>query len=192
MNFYLAEDEHADESTDSHEGEATVHHDNGVHLAGDLKEVYWGSAAFLVLMALIVWKFGPTIKKMVASRPERIKAELDAAKSARAEAEAALTASTADLPDVGSEETRIRDEAVETASRLKADMISKAENDAVALRERGVSDVENMKRQALTDLQDEVATITRDATEAIVTEGLDEAAHAELIENYITQVGQLS
>lgn len=174
------------------EAEGVVHHDNGVHLAGDLKEVYWGSAAAIVLFGLISWKFGPAIKKMVASRPERIQSELEAAKAARDEAEAALNASTADLPDVGAEEVRIRDEAIETAERLKVDMVAKAESDAAALRARGLSDVANMKRQALTDLQDEVASITRDATEAIVTEGLDEAAHAELIENYITQVGQLS
>ena len=172
--------------------EAEAGHENGVHLAGDLKEVYWGSSAFIVLMTLIIWKFGPAIKKMVASRSERIQAELEAARSARDEAEAALTASTADLPDVGDEEVRIRSEAIETAERLKVDMVAKAEADAEALKARGLADLENMKRQALTDLQDEVASITRAATETIVSDGLDEAAHAELIENYITQVGQLS
>lgn len=192
MYLFQTDEEHEVEG-DGHEGtEVVVHHDNGVHLAGDMKEVYWGSSAFIVLVALIAWKFGPAIKKMVASRPERIEAELEAAKAARTEAEAALNASTADLPDVGAEEVRIRDEALETASRLKVDMAAKADADAEALKARGVTDVANMKRQALTDLQDEVATITRDATEAIVTEGLDEAAHAELIENYINQVGQLS
>ncbi len=190
MYLFQTDEEH---EGDPGEGtETVVHHENGVHLAGDMKEVYWGSSAFIVLVALIAWKFGPAIKKMVASRPERIQAELEAAKAARTEAETALNASTADLPDVGAEEVRIRDEALETASRLKVDMVAKAEADAEALKTRGVADVANMKRQALTDLQDEVATITRDATEAIVTEGLDEAAHAELIENYINQVGQLS
>lgn len=174
------------------EAEGVVHHENGVHLAGDMKEVYWGSAAFFVLMGLIVWKAGPSIKKMVNSRPERIAAELAAAKGAREEAEAALQASTADLPDVGDEEARIREEATETASRLKIDLVAKAESDAKALQARGIADIENLKRQALTDLQDEVASITRNATEAIVTDGLDDAAHTELIENYITQVGQLS
>ncbi len=165
---------------------------NGVHLAGDIKEVYWGSIAFFLLIGLVAWKFGPAIKKMVVSRSERIQAELEAARAARTEAEASLMASTADLPDVGDEEARIRSEAVETAERLKVDMVAKAEADAQAMKTRGLADVENMKRQALTDLQDEVASLTRKATETIVADGLDEAAHAELIENYITQVGQLS
>ena len=92
---------------------------NGKHLAGDLNEVYWGSAAFFVLMALLVWKAGPAIKKAMAGRTERIRRELADAKAARDEAEAALSVSTADLPDVDAEADRIRTEADETAARLR-------------------------------------------------------------------------
>ncbi len=163
---------------------------NGVHLAGDLREVYWGSAAFFVLVALIVWKAGPAIKGMITGRTERIRAELAEAQAQRAEAEAALTASTADLPDVSAEEARIRSEATETAGQLKVDLKAKAEADAEALKARAAADVETMKRQALADIQAEVAEITRSATEVVVAEQLDPAAHTELIENYINQVGQ--
>lgn len=164
---------------------------NGLQLAGDINEVYWGSAAFFVLVALIWWKAGPAIKKMVTGRTERIRAELAAAETERAEAEAALNASTADLPDVSSEEARIRSEAQETAARLKIDMVDKAHADAQALKDRAVADVENMTRQAMADLQSEVASLTRNATEAVVTDSLDEAAHGNLIENYIAKVGEL-
>lgn len=163
---------------------------NGVHLAGDINEVIWGSIAFFVLMALIIWKAGPAIKKMVTGRTERIRAELAEAQAQRAEAEAALTASTADLPDVSAEEDRIRTEATETAAQLKVDLKAKAEADAAALKARAAADVETMKRQALADIQAEVAEITRSATEVVVTEQLDAASQSQLIENYINQVGQ--
>ncbi len=172
--------------------EGGVHHENGVHLAGDTNEVIWGSIAFFVLIGLIIWKGGPAIKKMFNSRTERIRAELADAQAQRAEAEAALSASTSDLPDVSAEEARIRAEATETASQLKVDLKAKAEADAAALVERAGADVENMKRQAMADLQAEVAGITRNATEEVVAASLDDAAQADLIENYITQVGQLS
>lgn len=164
---------------------------NGVHLASDINEVIWGSIAFFVLMAVIVWKGGPAIKKMFTGRTDRIRAELESARSERDAAEAALTESTADLPDVGAEEDRIRNEAQETAARLKVDLKAKAQTDAEALRARGASDVENMKRQALGDLQEEVARVTRSATETVVTDSLDDAAHADLIDTYINQVGRL-
>lgn len=164
---------------------------NGKHLAGDLNEVYWGSAAFVVLLALLVWKAGPAIKKVMAGRTDRIRRELAEAKSARDEAEAALSASTADLPDVDAEADRIRTEADETATRLKASIIERAHADAAAQKERAVVDVETMKHQALADLREEVGRLTRGATEVVVTDSLDDAAHVDLIENYITQVGQL-
>ncbi len=165
--------------------------ENGVHLAADKNEIYWGSAAFFVLMALLIIKAGPAIKKAMNGRTERIRRELDEAKAARVEAESALHASTEDLPDVGAEADRIRSEADATAAHLKESMIERAHADAAGLKERAVSDVENMKRQAFADLSEEVGRLTRGATEAVVTESLDDATHADLIENYITQVGQL-
>lgn len=163
---------------------------NGKQLPSDINEVYWGSAAFVVLVFFIVWKAGPAIKKGLASRTARIEAELADAESARREAEAALNASTAELPDVGAEADRIRAEATETAARLKEDLIARAGSDAEALKARGQADIENAKRQALADLREEVGRLTRGAAEQVVTESLDDAAHADLIENYINQVGQ--
>lgn len=165
---------------------------NGVHLAGDINEVYWGTIAFFVLMALIVWKLGPTIKQAFVGRTERIRGELDGAKAARQEAEAALTESTADLPDVDEEADAIRQSAEETAQRLKADIVGKAGDEATAMKERAMADIENQKRQALADMREEVASLTRGATEEVVTDSLDDATHSDLIENYISQVSQLS
>lgn len=163
---------------------------NGLQLASDINEVIWGSIAFFVLIGLIVWKAGPAIKGMITGRTERIESELETARAERAEAEAALSASTADLPDVSAEEDRIRAEAQETAERLKVDLKAKAESDAAALRSRGTADVETMKRQAMADIQEEVARVARDATEVVVSESLDDSAHADLIDAYINQVSQ--
>lgn len=165
---------------------------NGVHFAGDKNEIYWGSAAFFVLMALIIWKGGPAIKKMFNSRPERIRDELAAAKAEREEAERALNASTADLPDIDVEEDRIRAESLETAARLKEETAKRSKSDAAALRSRGTAEVENMKRQALADLREEMAELTRKTTDTIVLESLDPKSHDDLIDSYIKQVSQLS
>ncbi len=163
---------------------------NGVHLASDINEVIWGSIAFFVLLALVVWKAGPAIKAAISGRTDRIRNELAAAEAERAEAEAALTAKAADVPDVSSEQARIRTEATETAARLKTDMAAKAQTDAAALVARANSDVANQRNQALADMREEVASLTRDATEAVVTDNLDDASQSALIDQYISQVGQ--
>lgn len=163
---------------------------NGVQLASDINEVIWGSIAFFVLLLLVVWKAGPAIKAAISGRTDRIRAELAAAESERSEAEAALTAKAADVPDVSAEQTRIRAEAEETATRLKADMAAKASADAAALIARAETDSASLRTQALSDVREEVARLTRDATEAVVTDSLDPTVQSDLIDQYISQVGQ--
>lgn len=165
---------------------------NGYQLAGDINEVIWGSIAFFIVAGLIIWKAGPLIAEAMRDRTARIEAELDEAKSQRAEAEAALTASSAELPDVGAEETKIRSEALTTAIKLKEDLLIRAEAEAEAVRERGRTDVTNRKRQAQADLAAEISRMTRETAEAVVLDGLDGASQSDLIENYINEVSQLS
>ena len=165
---------------------------NGVHLASDINEVIWGSVAFFVIFGLIVWKAGPLITRAIQDRTVKIEAELADAKAARQKAEEALTASTSDLPDVGAEALRIRNEAEATAAKLKDDLIAKAEAEAESIKERGRNDVATRKRQAQADLTAEVAQMTRSSAEAVVLEGLDDAAQTDLIETYINRVSQMS
>ncbi len=171
--------------------EEGVHHDNGYQLPGDINEVYYGTAAFLLVIALIVWKGAPAIRKAIDGRTSRIASELNEAADARADARKALDATTSSLPDTDAEAARIRSEAESTAESLKVDLVAKAEAEAEAIRARGVADVESMKAQAQSELQAEVAIVARRAAEQAVTESLDAATQGELIDDYISQVSRL-
>lgn len=165
---------------------------NGRHIPGDPKEVYWGTAAFLVVMGLFWWKGLPAVRDGLAARTDRIAKELDDAKAERTAAEAALTTTKADQPDLSTEESRIRAEATETAAKLKADMIARAGVEAEDIRQRGHSEVANMRRQAEADLTAEVADATRRTAEDVVREGLDPEVQTDLIESYINRVSEMS
>ncbi len=165
---------------------------NGKHWPADINEVYWGTAAFLIIAGLAVWRGGPLITQAMRDRTAGIEAELADARAAREEAEQALVESSDSLPDVSVEEDRIRSEARTTAEKLKDDLVAKAEAEAEAIRERGRADVENRKRQARADLTAEVSRMTRTSAEAVVREGLDGSSQTDLIEGYINQVSQLS
>ncbi|MGF1596450.1 MAG: hypothetical protein ACFCVK_05895 [Acidimicrobiales bacterium] len=165
---------------------------NGRHIPGDVNEVYWGSLAFVVIVAVLVRFAGAPATKAFRARTERIEAQLADARAERNAGEAALTATSAELPDVSEEEARIRDEAVEAAARVKADMINRAQAEADAVRTRGAGEVENYRRQAIADLTAEVARMTRDSAEAVVVNSLDDQVHADLLESYISRVEQTS
>lgn len=171
--------------------EGGVHHDNGVHLAGDIKEVYWGSAAFFVLLALFMWKGLPKVKAAMRARTESIRSELAEAAAERSEAEANLEESSQAMPDLGKERSRIRREAIESSEKLKVDLVRGATQDAEAIVAKGRLDCENMKRQASADLSAQVAELTRETTEAVVINDINNQTQIDLIDSYIDRVGQL-
>jgi|GEM_PF-1199774 len=165
--------------------------DNGRHLAGDIKEVYWGSAAFFILLGLIVWKGGPKIKELMNKRTESIRTEIYDSEKQKTEAMSALHQSAGDMPDLGQERSRIRKEALDTAKKLKTDLGVKAVDDAKAIVAKGQSDCENLRRQASADLATELAAITRDTTEAVVINDIDSQTQIDLIDSYIDNIGQM-
>ncbi|MFV0259209.1 MAG: F0F1 ATP synthase subunit B [Acidimicrobiales bacterium] len=164
------------------------HHANGNQLAGDINEVIWGSIAFFVLLALLIKYAGPAIVKMFTGRTARIQNEIDEAKAQRAAAENAAAAEKSDLPDLADEERRILDEANESAARLRADIVTRAQTEADEIRSRGSAEVENYRRQAIADLTAEVSQLTKNSAEAVVRETLDDASQRDLIDRYITHL----
>ena len=165
---------------------------NSVHLPADLNEVWWASAAFLLVIALLMWKAWPAMAAALNRRTANIRDELQAAERERAEAEAALSAQRAGMGDPTVERQRLLDDAVATAERLRVDTVARARVEAEALRARAVADITAQRNQALGDLRAEVARLTRGAAEAIVRENLDEASQKQLIDSYIERVRQLA
>jgi F-type H+-transporting ATPase subunit b len=162
---------------------------NGQILPHKIEEVFWGTAAFLIVFGLIWWKGGPAIRGMWNTRIDRLRTELETAATARAEAEAKLQQVEADIANADTEAARILSEARETSETVKAQLIARAASDASEVRDRGMSDVESSKAQATTDLQAEIGVLALGAAEAVVANSLDEATQTELIEGYITKVG---
>ncbi len=161
---------------------------NGNFLPADINEVYWGSLAFFVIVGILVWKAGPPTVRALNGRTDRIQREFDEAHAARSDAEAALSATAAHTPDVAAESARILQEAKETASRLRIDTANRARAEAEAMKERATVDIQNQTRQAINDLREEIADLTRKSTEVLVSESLDDTAQRGLIDDYITSV----
>lgn len=166
--------------------------ENGFILPHKIEEVFWGTLAFVIVVSLIVWKGGPAIKAMWNERIDRLSNELEAAETARAEAEAKLTQVEAGIADADNERARLLAEAAETAETVKAQLIERSATDAAEIRARGAADIEATKVQATSDLQAEIGVLALGAAEAVVANTLDERTQAELIEGYINRVGAQS
>lgn len=151
-------------------------------------ELIWGSISFVVLFALLYKLAWPGLKKGLEGRTERIRADLDAAETAKGDADRVLDEYKAQLADARNESARIIEEARQAADALRKDQEQRLQTELAQLRERAAADIESAKRQAVGDLRDEVAQLAIGAAEVIVQHNLDRATQVQLVESYIEQV----
>ncbi|HEY2814965.1 MAG TPA: F0F1 ATP synthase subunit B [Acidimicrobiales bacterium] len=152
-------------------------------------ELIWGTISFVVLFVLL-WKFAwPGLKGSMATRTERIRDDLQAADTAKADAENLLSEYRAQLHDARDESARIIEESRQQADALRRDQEQRLQTELAGMRERAAVDVESAKQQAIADLRREVTTLAIGAAEIIVQRNLDRPTQEQLVENYIAQVG---
>ncbi|MEY2421479.1 MAG: F-type H+-transporting ATPase subunit b [Acidimicrobiaceae bacterium] len=151
-------------------------------------EIIWGSISFVILLGLL-YKFAwPALVTGMNARAERIRSDLDAAESAKSEADHILSDYKAQLADARNESARIIEEARQAADGLRKDQEQRLQTELAQLRERAAADIESAKRQAIGDLRDEVAQLAIGAAEVIVQSNLDRDTQVRLVESYIEQV----
>ena len=157
-------------------------------LLPETNEIIWGSVGFVVVFIFLAKFGGPAIKKAMQERSEKIQGDLDAAESARAEAEAIKADYAAKVADAKSESARIIEEARQAADQLKADQQARLNDELAQQRAQAQADIDAAKSQAMAELRGEVTDIAIGAAEAVVGANLDRDAQNRLIEDYINRV----
>jgi F-type H+-transporting ATPase subunit b len=151
-------------------------------------ELVWGSISFAVLLFLLYKYAYPPVKQSMEARTERIRAELQAADTAKAEAQGVLDEYRAQLNDAKAEAGRIIEEARQAADAIKRDQEVRLQSELAELRQRAVADIDAAKANAMSDLRGEVALLAIGAAETVVQHSLDPATQTQLVEDYINQV----
>ena len=154
----------------------------------ELDEIIWGGLAFVILFAFMWWKGFPAVKRAMDARSEKIRSDLDAADTAKAEAMRTKSEYEAQLADAKTAAAAIIDEARAQADQLRQDLQARAETDIAEQRARAAADIESSRRQAIDDLRTEVAAIAVGAAERVVGASLDADVHRSLIDGYIDDV----
>ena len=153
-----------------------------------LDEIIWGGLAFAILFAFMWWKGFPAVKRAMDARSEKIRADLDAADAAKADALRTKSDYEAQLAEAKAAAAAVIDEARAQADQLRQDLQARAEADIAEQRARAASDIESSRRQAIDDLRTEVAAIAVGAAERVVGASLDPDVHRALIDGYIDEV----
>jgi len=162
---------------------------NGKWIPSDVKEFYWGGAAFLIVLGLLIWKLGPVISKAMNDGQQNAIEEATAAEAAMAEAQQAEASLRAELGDPEAASQRIIADAHEAANQLRVDQNARTQDMVNSMWERAQNEVGSLGAAATSDLSSEVSSKALTAAEAVVASNLDDATQMELIEDYISKVG---
>lgn len=152
-------------------------------------EVIWGGLAFLILFVVMAKYAYPLVKKAMDERAAKIQADIDAAETARAEAEQLRADYDAKLAEARAEASRIIDEARQEAEAVRQERIAAIDGELAERRAQAEADIVAAQERALQEMRGQVTALAVGAAERIVESNLDAVAQARLVDNFINRVG---
>ena len=147
--------------------------------------------AIWVLISMLVFLFVmgkyavPPIMQALNDREQRIKDSLESAEKAIAKAERISEDNKKALKEAEVKAQKIRKEAIEEAEMLRADRIEKAKKDASKLLEDARETIEQEKKQALSELRNELAELAVKSASMIIGKELDQDKNKKLVDKFI-------
>ena len=152
-------------------------------------EVIWGGLSFLILFVLMAKFAYPAVKKAMDDRSAKIQGDLDAAETAKSEAEQLRADYHAKLAEAKAEASRIIDEARQEAEAVRAERIAAIDGEIAEKRAQADADIIAAQDRALQEMRGQVTALAVGAAERIVEANLDAAAQSQLVDNFIDRVG---
>jgi F-type H+-transporting ATPase subunit b len=140
---------------------------------------------FLLVLSKLAWK---PLSQGLDRREARIRDDIAAAEQARAKAERMLAEHAAKLDRVQDEVKAILSEARRDAEVARQNIVSDAQAEAKATRDRAISEIDRAKDQALKEMFDHFAQRVADATEHVLGSGLTPADQDRLINDALTRI----
>ncbi len=151
-------------------------------------ELIVGAIAFAVIF-YFMWKWVlPRMNTVLDERRNKIQGNLERAEAARREAEAELARYREQLANAREEANRIIEEGRKTAEQLRADLQTKAEQEARATVARATEEIRAERDRVLRELSAEVGQIAVELAERVVEKELDKTTQQKLVDEFIKQV----
>lgn len=148
----------------------------------------WSLITFVVFVAVLgKFAWGPMIAGL-EKRESGVLQNIADAESSRIKAEKMLAAHAEKLDKVQDEIRELLAEARRDAEHTKNDIVSAAQKEADATRQRAVQEIGRARDQALDDLFAHMARCVKEATEQVVGRSLTGADHERLITEALNNV----
>ena len=138
----------------------------------------------ILLLAVKHYAWGP-VKDMMEKRRKKVIDDLDQAASDRKKAEILANEREAALKNSRQEATQILSDAKSNAQKIGKQIVSEANAEASAIREKAKADAAQAKTDALNEARDEVADLSVTIAEKVIAKNLSAADQKDLVDQFI-------
>ncbi|HCG98634.1 MAG: ATP synthase F0 subunit B [Candidatus Aquicultor primus] len=153
--------------------------------------VYTAIAFAFLVFALAKFGFGPIVS-MLDEREKKIRESIEQAEHARLESERLLRDYEEKLAEARAEAHKIIAEGKQLGENLRAEIKTKADEEVKLMIAKAEDQINRDVEQAIKELRTEVGDLSVTLAAKVIEKELDKAAHEQLIENYLSEVGRLS
>ena len=144
-----------------------------------------------LLIVLIVKKFfWNYVRQYLEQRQAFIQSQLDESKANLQESEMLKTQYEEKMANAKQEALDLISAAKNTASREAGEIVSKARDDAHAIKEKAEMEIEHEKAKVREQLKEEISEVAFLAARKIVEKELDESTHKKYVEDFIDEAGE--
>ena len=157
-------------------------------LSPQLSSAIWVVFIFLVLVAVLGKFAWPNVLAGLNARQKRITRDIADAESARAKAEASVVEYNKQLATAEGQVRELLNKAAADAERIGATIRAKAQQEAEEAKDRALKDIEASRRQALTDIYDQAATLATSVAEKILRREINAADQKALVDESLKQM----
>jgi F-type H+-transporting ATPase subunit b len=151
---------------------------------------FWVAVAFIIFVGLIVWKGLTPILAALDSRSNRIRQQIEEARSLRAEAERALGEANRKVREATRETEGILAQARAEAERLKRQSAEVLEATLKRREQNALDKIAQAETRAVDEVRARAVEVAVAATARLLSEQMDGTRGDKLVEDAIAEVGR--
>jgi len=147
------------------------------------------SGSFLLLVLLLkkfAWK---NISTMFEKRAQKISDDIDEAQNSRQRAETLAKEREKQLVNSRQEASTIIQNAKDSASLSRQNMLKEAEEEVTRKKEQADQDIKQSRIDALSSIRGDVTEISMQIASKILAQELSQGAHQDLINSFVEKLG---
>ena len=153
-----------------------------------LKLILYQLINFVILMVVLGFLFNKFIRPFMHKRADDIKKSFEDIEKQKKEIETLKQNYADQLKGIREQAKAEIEKAITEGGRMRADIVTQAEKDSVALIDRAKKEIDQEKQKAVMEIQKEVAALSLMATKHLIKKNIDESTNRQLVENFLSEL----